>query len=236
MSLPIKRCLIQRKTHRLIASRYPTIGIFDDLTSDAEEIKTAFLLESFTNDRVTLSRLSRLPDTEIITGINGSGATIIMAAFLHSDEAGGRFTDADLGGWYASFELETALDETIYHHHKRLIMSDAGFPARIQMRELQTDINTELVDIRSLQTSNPDLYHPTDYSASQAFANSLKWTKIPAENGIVFDSVRRSGGHNICVFWPSKVTLPVIQADHFEYQWNSKGELNVMKLTNIVIS
>jgi hypothetical protein len=232
----INRSLVQQKTYRLIASRHPTVGIFDDLTSDPDELRAAFLLESFTNDRVASSRLNRLPDTEIISGANGSGATIVMAAFLHSDEDGGRFTDYRLGGWYASFELKTAIQETIYHHFRQLSLSDAGFPNRIQMRELQADISTELVDVRGWGSAHPELYHRTDYSASQAFANKLRWThESRAENGIVFDSVRCASGTNICLFWPSQVSLPIVQGDHFEYQWNAKGELNVAKLTNIVI-
>ena len=50
-----------------------------------------------------MRRMSLLPDKEIIAGPAGSGATLVMSAFLHADEAGGRFTDGRLGGWYAAF-------------------------------------------------------------------------------------------------------------------------------------
>jgi hypothetical protein len=98
----LKRSRIRRKTHRLIATKYPTVGVFDDLASDPGDLRAAFILEALTNDRLAAQRINLLPDEEIIAGPVDSGASIVMAAFLHADQAGGRFTDGRLGGWYAS--------------------------------------------------------------------------------------------------------------------------------------
>jgi RES domain len=232
----LARAHIHQKTHRLIASRFPTVGVFDDLTRDAADLRAAFLLESLTNDRLTANRLGLLPDSEIISGPSGSGASMIMAAFLHADEAGGRFSDGRLGAWYASFELETAFAETLYHNTRRLRLSAGGFPNRIQMRELITTADCALVDVRGLQESRPELYRNTDYSASQAFGAELRFrTSEPPENGVVFDSVRRSGGTNICMFWPSKILRPVRQGSHFEYQWDAKGDVRVTKIIGVAV-
>lgn len=228
----IVRTRIKAKTHRLIASRYPTVGVFDDLTSDPDDLRAAFLLEELTNDRLA-PRLALLPDSEVVTG---PGASIVMAAFLHADPAGGRFTDGRLGGWYASLELETAFAETLYHHERRLRLSAAGLPNRIQIRQLTSKLDLSLADIRGLKASHPELYRETDYSASQAFANQLRWPPAPPpDNGVVFDSVRRASGTNVCVFWPSKVALPIVQGDHFEYHWDRDGHRQVLKLTNVAI-
>ncbi len=227
------RLHIHQKTHRLIASRFPTIGVFDDLTNDPLELRAAFLLESLTNDRLAAKRLGMLPDSEIITGPSGSGASMVMAAFLHADASGGRFTDGRLGAWYASFELESAIAETIYHNTRRLQLSQAGFPNRIQMRELVATIDCELVDVRA---GRSELYHETNYSVSQSFAAELRYRQSGnPENGILFDSVRRKSGTNICIFWPSKVPLPIVQAGHYEYLWNGRGEVTVVKLTGVVV-
>ena len=225
---------VNQKTHRLVASRHPTVGVFDDLTADPDDLRVAFLLESFTNDRhAAAARIALLPKNEIITG---AGASLVMAAFLQTDERGGRFTDGRLGAWYAAFDIETAIEETIYHNERRLRASAGGFPNRIQMRELAATVDTILVDLRSLQTALPDLYHPTDYTASQAFAVSLRWPPSgKPEDGIVFDSVRRAGGVNACVFWPLKVPLPVIQGDRFEYNWDTRGDVTVVKLTGMSV-
>jgi RES domain len=224
---------VHASTHRLIASRYPTVGAFDDLTTDPDELVIAFLLESVTNDRLSLlsRRLPLLPADEIV---QGSGATLVMAAFLHADEAGGRFTDGRLGAWYASFDVETAIVETVYHSTRRLRLSDGAFPSSIQMRQLVATIDCALVDIRGFGQRRPDLYDPDDYTAARAFGIALRWPKEGRRaNGIVFDSVRHSGGTNVCVYRPSLVQLPVIQADHYEYRWNAAGEVSILKLTNI---
>jgi hypothetical protein len=228
------RTRIKRRTHRLINSRYPTVGVFDDLARDAADAKAAFALEALTNDRMTMAteRLSRLPDEEIVTG---PGATLVMAAFLHADDRGGRFTDARLGGWYAALEIETAIAETLYHHRRRLSLSDGGFPARMEIRELIVSADNELVDLRGLMAKRPELYDPGDYAMSQAFGARLRWSEDRhKECGIVFDAVRRAGGTNVCLLWPSCVALPVVQGDHFAYHWDAKGEATVARLSKII--
>jgi RES domain-containing protein len=227
------RAAIRATTHRLIASRYPTVGIFDDLDLTQDELAAAFLLESVTNDRLTSlsGRLQLLPPSEVVQGLT---ATMVMAAFLHADEQGGRFTDGRLGAWYASLEVETAIAETVHHSTRRLKLSEGAFPSTIQVRQLMANIDCPLVDIRGLQQARPELYDPADYSASRAFGISLRWPFSAAEeNGIVYDSVRRSGGTNLCVFRPSLVALPVLQGDHYQYNWDSKGNVAVSRLANI---
>ena len=142
-------------THRLIASRFPTVGVFDDLTADPADLAIAFLLESATNDRLSVlsRRLPLLPATEIV---QGPGATQVMAAFLHADEIGGRFTDGRLGAWYASLDVETAIAETVHHNTRRLRLSENGFPSSIQMRELVARIDCDLTDIRGARAARPD--------------------------------------------------------------------------------
>lgn len=118
---------IAQTTYRLIASRWPTIGVFDRVGSTPADIDAAYEIEMLTNDRlhVPLQRLHALPQREWATGV--ANATIIMAAFLHADDAGGRFTDGTLGAWYCSFDLQTAIRETVFHHTRRLSHSAAGY-------------------------------------------------------------------------------------------------------------
>jgi RES domain len=227
---------IDQRTHRLIASRYPTIGVFDDIAASPDDLKTAFILEALTNDRLApaAGRIVNLPDAEILSAGHGAGASIVMAAFLHASETGGRFTDGRLGAWYASFDLDTAIKETLHHNTERLKKSAGGFPNRIQMRELIAAIATELVDITGRQAERPELYDPDSYERSQAFAAELRWPKAPPPaNGILFSSVRHQGGINACIFWPSKVLLPIIQGDHLEYHWDAKGVIEVMKMSGV---
>jgi hypothetical protein len=227
------RAHVRESTYRLIADRYPPVGVFDDLTADKDEAATAFLLESATNDRLAIlaRRLPLLPASEIV---QGPGATMIMAAFLHADETGGRFTDGRLGAWYASFDVETAIAETIYHSTRRLRLSSGAFPSNIQMRELVAGIDCELIDIRGQQKSRADLYHPQNYSASQKFGIDLRWQPTGrGENGIVYNSVRRADGTNVCIYRASLIILPVNLAGLYEYRWDASGQASVLRLTKI---
>ena len=54
-------------------------------------------------------------------------------------------------------------------------------------------------------------------------------------NGIVYHSVRRAGGTNVCIYRPSLIILPVVQADHYEYRWDAAGQVTVLKVTSIGI-
>ena len=230
------RSRVEHRTHRLIASRYPTVGVFDDLTSDPEELRVAFLLANATNDRLSLlgKRIGAIPDSEIVTGPT---ASLVMAAFLHADPAGGRFTDSRLGAWYASFEIETAIEEVCFHSERRLRHSAQGFPSSIQMRELIADIDCALYDIRGQQGEHPELYDPdvTSYGAAQRFGVALRWPSDESEpeRGIVYDSVRRASGTNVCLYRPSVIPLPVIQGDHYQMHWDSGGDRRIAKLTNV---
>jgi hypothetical protein len=224
---------VRESTHRLIATRFPPVGVFDDLSTDKEELAIAYLLESATNDRLGIlsRRLPLLPESEIV---QGSGATMVMAAFLHADEAGGRFTDGRLGAWYASFDVETAIAETAHHSTRRLRLSAGAFPSNIQMRELVAGIGCDLVDIRGQKKKRPDLYDPDDQSAARIFGLGLRWPASgQGENGIVYESVRRARGTNVCVYRPSLIRLPVTQGDHYEYRWDAAGAISVLKLSNV---
>ena len=236
--MTLRRTRIHDRTHRLIASRYPTIGVFDGLADDEEELRLAFLLESATNDRHRLhaNRLSLLPLGEVVSGPT---ASIVMAAFLHVDEQGGRFTDGRLGAWYASLAVETAIAETLDHSDRRLRLSEGAFPSTIQIRELVATPDVELCDLRGEQETRPELYHPdpANYAAAQAFAADLRWPGEGGlgEDGLIYDSVRHEGGINLCLFRPSLIPLPVLQGDHYEYRWDARGQTHVVRLTNVAV-
>lgn len=238
MSQPPKAAIAQR-THRLVLSRFPTIGIFDGLGASEDELRAGFIFEAMTNDRLTeaQSRLGHLGEGEILSG---PGASMVMAAFLHVNAQGGRFTDGRLGAWYAAFDVETAIEETAFHNHRRLSASDGGFPNRMQLRELIAEVDGAFFDIRRDggwdlreidRLSDPD---PATYVTTQAFAAPLRWpTEGPLGEGVVHDSVRRGGGVNVCVWLPSRVKLPVVQGDHYEYAWDSAGEMSRYRLTEV---
>ena len=224
------RARVRARTRRLIASRFPTVGVFDDIAETEDELRAAFELEALTNDRLQ-SRIGEIPAGGVA---RGSTASIAMAAFLHCSDEGSRFNDGRLGAWYASTTTETASEETVHHHERRLRASAAGFPARIQMRELITDLDKRLLDLRGRRADHPELYDPDDYSASQRFASERRWPYARiGEDGFVYDSVRKPGGTNVCIFRPTALPLPIVQGDHYDYVGDAEGRLTVLLLTAV---
>ena len=215
------------RTHRLIASRWPTIGVFDTVSSP-EDLADALLLESLTNDRVTetLARLNGIDRRDWV--VDQPGATMVMAAFCHPAPGGGRFNTETLGAWYCATAVETAIAETVYHHTRRLAHSASGFRHVIQMRELISDLDAPFHDVRGLRAIEPELYSPDSYAASQPFGEALRSS---GSNGIFYESVRRSGGENAVVYRPGLLP-PVIQGDHFDYRWAGRPDPTVVRITN----
>ena len=77
-----------RPAHRLIPSQFPPIGLFDTVAT-AADLATVMELVGWTNDRLVVDRISRLPQTEWVYGV--PNASIVMAAFLHVAPGGMRF-------------------------------------------------------------------------------------------------------------------------------------------------
>ena len=99
---------IAHRTHRLIASRYPAVGIFEELVSPGDAA-AALELELLTGDQARPERL--LPKEKIVYGV--PGATLINAAFVYTSPSGGRFNRPVLGAWYCALALETAIREVL---------------------------------------------------------------------------------------------------------------------------
>jgi len=225
---------IPEKVHRLINSVFPPKGLFDTLGDNEEELRVLFELEMMTNPRnnLLMGRLARIPEGSIVSG---NTANIVMAAFVHSNDDGGRFNDGSLGAWYASYSVLTAIEETVYHLQKRLELSEGGFPQQIQMRQLITTVNEPLLNICGAKETHPHLYDDHDYSKSQEFANELRWPfdgdhDHHGEPGIRYDSVRHEGGVNVCIFNPAALDRPITQGAHYQYDWNAAGEVTISKL------
>jgi hypothetical protein len=98
------------------------------------------------------------------------------------------------------------------------------------MRELVSDIDADLADIRELEEKRRDLYDPESYAASQPFGEGLRRT---GASGIVYASVRRPGGTNFVVYRPSLLS-PVREGEIFDYRWTGSPTPAVMKLSEVL--
>jgi hypothetical protein len=182
-------------------------------------------LESWTNDRIEndLGQRTILPASELATGPN---ASVVNGAFCHPRPAGGRFTSATLGGWYAAIELRTAHAEVAFHWWREF--EEIGRPSgRVEARQYLADFDAAFHDVRSRRRYRA-LYSPRSYRRSQKLGERLR---AAGSNGIAYDSVR-DPGHDCVVAFRPKLVLNVRQGAHFEYVWSEDPVPEIRRLTS----
>jgi hypothetical protein len=201
--------------YRVIPSRFPPVQLFERV-ADPADLETVFAIEALTNDRIR-DEVGVLDLVAREDRVTGAGAGYVMAAFTHVAPVGGRFTDGTYGAYYAAGDLQTAIDETVYHRERFLRATDEG-PIELDMRVLRARLEADLHDLRGLRPTCPEIYHPDDYSASQAVARRLR---AAGSWGVVYDSVRRHGGECAAVFRPRALSR-CQQAQHLGYLWDGR--------------
>jgi hypothetical protein len=211
-------------TYRLIASRFPPIGLFDTIAT-AADLEPVMELAGWTNDRLVAERIARLPQTEWVYG--RPNASIIMAAFLHVGPAGGRFNAPELGAWYASAALVTAAIE-VAHHLRREAFARGVADMQRQFRQYSARLIGDYLDIRGQSAAFADVYASDSYAASQQLGERIR---ASGGAGILYDSIRHVGGVNIAAHRPRNV-LDVIQTDHFEIRaFAASRQIELRKLS-----
>lgn len=208
--------------HRLIATRYPTVGLFDDIAAP-EDLDAVFAIEALTNPRMRqqLGALSLVPPAD---RVSGPGASLIMAAFVHLNPEGSRFSDGSYGVYYAADSLPTAIAEV--GHHRAIFLARTAEPEiDIDLRWIKADLHAAVHDLRSPVESGgaPDprwraVHDPDDYAAGQSLGRSLRAGGAAA---IAYDSVRAPGGHCVAVFVP-RVLSNARQAGHLCLHWDGR--------------
>lgn len=202
--------------HRLIASRFPTVGLFDRIAAP-EDLETVFAIESLTNPRLRdeLGEITLVPKDERVVG---AGASMIMAAFTHLNPMGSRFSDGRYGVYYAAESLETAVAEV--SHHRGLFLARTKEPAiDVDLRWIQARVSAplqDLHDLRGVRASMPAVYHRDDYTAGQALGRRLR---AAGSSGVVYQSVRREGGECVAVFRPRLLSRAVAKG-HVALHWD----------------
>jgi hypothetical protein len=200
---------------RIIPSRFPPIDLYERV-ADADEFEALHAVEALTNDRIR-NEIGEISLVAREDRVFGAGSTWIMAPFTHPNPAGSRFADALHGAYYAARDRATSIAETTFH--RAAFLARTSEPAmELDMRVLEARLQGELHDIRGRREDMPDVYDLVDYSAGQALGRKLREAR---SRGIVYDSVRRSGGQCAAVFRPS-VLSECRQAEHLVYVWDGK--------------
>jgi len=216
--------VIRRGTHRLIPSRYPSVGILDAVAAP-QDLEAVFELEGLTNDRISaeLGLLHNIPRDEWIVG--RPMATVVMASFCHPRPAGGRFNDSRRGAWYAAFALRTAHAEAVFHRTAELEEIGGWFETFVQMADYRADFSAVFHDIREARFAR--YLSPDSYERSQRLAQQVLER---GSNGIVYPSVREHGGTCIACFRP-RLVANVTAGGFYEYRWSGKREPVIRRLS-----
>lgn len=220
--------IVWKPCWRLVPSRFPPLGLFDRV-ADPGDLDIVIAIESLTNDRLRddMGDITLVPPDE---RVSGPGTTPIMAAFTHLNPEGSRFTDGRYGVYYAAIDIETAIAETRFHRTRFLAATNQS-PIEIDMRSYASDLVAPLHDIRNRQTDMPTIYtnEPMQYASAQILAKQLR---DEGSNGIVYDSVRHTGGECVAVFRPRLLT-PAKQGPHYCYVWDGVKITTVYKKSSL---
>lgn len=221
----LKQALLQgQKQFRIIPSVYPPINFFEDLV-DPSEMEALWEIEGLTNERLR----QEAGDIFLVSPedrVSGPGSSVVMAAFTHVGRPS-RFTDGRYGIYYASLTPETAIRETVYHR-EQFLRATREEACELAMRVYEGSIHQSLYDIRGPKFKA--FHDPFNYSESQRFGSELKESK---SWGLIYNSVRHSGGHCIAAFRPPAITIPK-QSSHLRYVWNGESIIEVIAARSIL--
>jgi RES domain-containing protein len=200
-------------TYRCIASRFPPIDLYEELSSPSH-FDMFHALEGLTNPR--------------LQRVQSAGAAPIEAAFQYVPTAGqgGRF-NGDFAAYYCALEEQTAVAEVAFHRAR--LLRESQRPATVvDARVVVAEVNARaLVDIRGAARRFAKYYQLDDYAASQAFGRSVYERD---DEGILYSSVRCADGQCIAVFTPT-VLSRARQSKHLELQWDGEVIVSVLQKT-----
>jgi hypothetical protein len=189
-----------RDTHRLVPIEHSN-PVESSLATDVQSVLNR--LASVT-DMLTTSEEGKNANInrELVSGV--PEYSIINAAFVFTGKDGNRFNDARRGAWYAGIELKTSQAEVSFHKLRLLADADYDGSARFRYRDFHADFTGEFhhLSTRDQATCLKKGPVPECYRPGQDFANHLLYA---GSNGIVYPSVRKTGGTCIVCFRPALV-------------------------------
>ncbi|WP_249976689.1 RES family NAD+ phosphorylase [Vreelandella olivaria] len=207
----------QVEGYRLVNSKFPPIGLFDDVADDAE-FEALYALQALTNPRLRneAGDLGLIPVKEIPFGIRG--CSYATAPFTHVNPDGSRFSDGSFGVLYIADTLATAIAEVRYHQQTYWQNVPSLHFERFVFRGLKCEFDEVACrDGLIIRRSDP-IYAPNDYRASQALGSALREEKCA---GVRYHSVRQANAICWALMTPQHVK-DVIQTTHLEMIWNGR--------------
>ena len=209
-------------------------------------VTTARLRESVLLDLVDKSDLGMLAEIEgatsnrLLAQSYGSGevqsyefvfgvphASFINASFAYAKpREPNRFNGADRGAWYAALGVETSLAEVSFHLTDALAAT-GSFEAVVEYAELFASFAGEFVDLRP-HGEHACLHSDkaVGYPVGNAVADAARAKGL---NGIIYPSVRNSGGTCIAALFPHAVQS-VTQGEIYRMTWTGNPKPRIEKV------
>jgi RES domain len=211
--LPPTSLVRRSETHRFVASKHGE-SVLTRIADSSRHLNDIFKLDIATNERTLVE--SGIPSGidvhELVFGL--PYYQIVNAAFTHPHPLGSRFNGPDRGAWYCGFEIETAMAELAFHKTVDLL-EIAVLEDDVTCDDYTADFSAEFHDLRSAKRFAKCL-DPRSYVASQELAERL--LEI-ASLGVVYPSVRGSGGTCIACFRPALV-MNVAKGSTYRFVWS----------------
>jgi hypothetical protein len=223
--LPPTTLVRQFDTHRLVPSRHGDT-VLSEIAADAD-LEAVIALDAATNDRLHAARqlLPGIGLDELVFGV--PFAAVVNAAFCHAHPLGARFNGRDRGAWYAGFDLATSQAEVAFHRSVQL--AEVGrFEDAASYDDYLADFSASFHDLRGSATRTPgagrrafrDCLDPASYVASQELAEQLL---ASGSLGVVYPSVRHTGGTCVACFRPALVAN-VRRGKAYRFTWSGRPQ------------
>jgi RES domain len=205
-------------THRLVPLAYSDVSSspLKRIADSEEHLARIDELDALTNDQVWAesNRLAGIGIQELVFGV--PHARIINGAFTFAHPLGSRFGGPERGAWYAGLAVETAQTEVAFH--KSVQLEEIGiFYDEVTYVDYLADFDGKFHDLRNNPTFLPCL-SPDSYVDSQELGQHL--LNI-GSLGLVYPSVRHTGGTCIACFRPAAVSY-VRRGSSYRFSWNGQ--------------
>lgn len=211
-------------TVRLVSTARLRESVLAALVDDDDDLAALAEIEGATSARLVAEERGSvgLPADEMVHGV--PHARFINASFAYAKpRQPNRFNGPERGAWYAALSVETCIAEVGFHLTQAL--TDAGdFNAVVDYAEMHASMSGEFVDLRAaLQQSALNADPATGYLAGNALSAVARAAGL---NGIVYPSVRHSGGTCVVALWPH-VVQSVAQGAVIRLSWNGLPQFEV---------
>lgn len=200
------------RTVRLVTTARLRAPVMEPLADTEGELALLAEIEGATSGRLIAEDRGAggLTAAELVHGV--PHAKFINASFAYAKpREPNRFNPADRGAWYAALDVATCIAEV--GHHLTKALADVGdFNAVVDYGEMLASMAGVFVELRQAPNHASLNADPTHgYPAGNVLAAAAR---AAGHNGIIYPSVRYTGGTCIAALWPNVVQSVVQGALH----------------------